>query len=135
MFSALQQKLILTALVDNSAESTGYDTNEYACESTNDKVFLLSYEEVTNSEYGFNEDHTSRDEARYMQTSDYSRATGATTTSGSSSYIGNGKWWLRSPCFDNSARARYVDSPGLCGDDSVYTYSLGVVPALQSRLQ
>ena len=71
-FSELQREIILTTTVDNSVYSTGYDTNPYVCEDTEDKIFLLSYREVTNSEYGF-----SSSSDREMQTSDYSRATRA----------------------------------------------------------
>lgn len=59
-FSSLQKELINTVLVDNSVYSTGYDSNPYACGNTNDKIFLLSYREVTNSAYGFASLHNKR---------------------------------------------------------------------------
>ena len=49
-FSSLQRELILVSQVDNSASSTGYDTNKYACCNTQDKIFLLSAKEVMSSE-------------------------------------------------------------------------------------
>ena len=63
---------IKTTAVDNSVASTGYDSNEFACENTEDKVYLLSYKEATNPLYGL-----SNDEDRIMQTTDYARANGA----------------------------------------------------------
>ena len=128
-FTELQKELILTTTVDNSVYSTGYNSNPCACENTNDKIFLLSYREVTNSAYGF-----SSDSDRTMQTSDYSRASGV-YMSKSSSYYGNGSWWLRSPFPDNINNARRVDYDGFLGCNSYVNHSdYGVVPALQIRL-
>ena len=133
-FSTLQQELILTTRVNNSVASTGYDSNEYACENTNDKVFLLSYAEVTNSSYGFSSSYSDRDEARRMTTSDYSRATGAGMST-SSSYYGNGLWWLRSPSDYNSYYVCYVDVAGGVYDEEVYYPMNGVVPAMWIELE
>ena len=46
-FNELQQSIIQTIEVDNSAASTGYSSNQYACENTFDKIFLMSYVEAT----------------------------------------------------------------------------------------
>ena len=95
-FGDLQQALIQTTEVDNSAASTGNSSNRYACENTFDKVFLLSYREVITIEYGFESSFTYNDTARRMLMSDFSRATGAYMST-SSGYYGNGWWLLRSP--------------------------------------
>ena len=129
-FSDLQRELILTTTVDNSVASTGYASNPYACENTEDKVFLLSYAEVTNGEYGFSTDPWGIDMARRMETSDYSRATGAYMNTDASTY-GNGCWWLRSPYSGNSIIARYVYSNGFAGNgNDVSSAVYSVVPAL-----
>lgn len=74
-FSEGSQEIILDTVVDNSAESTNPATkstafndgaNDYACENTTDKIFLLSLKEVTTTDYGFTEydnldDGSSRD--------------------------------------------------------------------------
>jgi hypothetical protein len=130
-FSALQREIILTTTVDNSAASTGYSSNPYACEDTEDKIFLLSYKEVTNSAYGFSS--SAYDTARRMQTSDYSRATGADMST-SSDYYGNGYWWLRSPIYNLIGSARDVGYDGNAGSLFVGGASDGVVPALRIRL-
>ena len=128
-FTALEQELILTTTVDNSVASTGYSSNPYACENTNDKGVLLSYAEVKNSAYGFNSSTT-----REMQTSDYSRATGAYVTTSTDYYV-NGYWWLRSPYDAYSYYARGVDFGGYVIDgNNVGLTGNGVVPALQIRL-
>ena len=134
-FNDLQKALVNTVTVDNSVESTGYSSNSYACENTSDKVFLLSYKEVTNADYGFSSSGQS-DTARQMTVSDYARATGAYMST-SSSYYGNGYWWLRSPYYDLSTYARDVDYDGFVNDinSNVYYSKYGVVPALQIRLR
>ncbi len=132
-FGDLQQALIQTTEVDNSVYSTGY-SNPYACGNTFDKVFLLSYREVTNSAYGFASSST-YDTARQMLTSDFSRATGAYMSTDSSCY-GNGWWWLRSPSNNYSIYARDVRNLGSAFND-YYVYgdcSHGVVPALNLTL-
>ena len=135
-FGELQQALIATTEVDNSVYSTGYSSNPYACENTNDKIFLPSHREMTNSDYGFSDDSSNYDTLRRMLTSDYSRATGVLMNT-SSSYFGNGWWWLRSPCGNNSNNifARYVRYDGyVINGVSVYASDYGAVPALNLTL-
>ncbi len=45
-FSELEKEIIATTLVDNSAATTSNAINNYACENTNDKVFLPSWSEI-----------------------------------------------------------------------------------------
>lgn len=45
-FNDIEKKIVETTIVDNSAKSTGIEDTIYACNDTNDKVFLLSVEEV-----------------------------------------------------------------------------------------
>ena len=133
-FGELQQAIIQTTVVDNSVYSTGYSSNPYACENTSDKVFLLSYREVTNSAYGFASSYSTYDMARRMLTSDFSRATGAYMST-DSSYYGNGWWWLRSPSDNGSYSARYVNRYGGVDDRNYVSYvNYGVVPALNLML-
>ena len=129
-FGEVAQGMIETTEVDNSVYSTGYDSNQYACENTFDKVFLLSYREAVNCEYGFSSDYRDYDTARRMTVSDYARSTGAYIDT-SNSCFGCGYWRLRSPYSNYSSYARRVSSDGYVG----YYYSVnydhdGVVPAL-----
>ena len=119
-FTELERELILTTTVDNSVASTGDSANPFACENTEDKVFLLSYAEATNAAYGF-----SPYTRRKMQTSDYSRATGVSI---------NGSWWLRSPYYYGSDLVHLVQSDGLISFDNACDTQVGVVPTLQIRL-
>ena len=128
-FAEAQRSLILTTTVDNSVSSTGYDSNPYVCENTEDKVFLLSYAEVTNSAYGFSDDS-----ARQKKTTAYAQMQGAYTST-ESSYYGNGHWWLRSPYYDYKDYARYVYDYGYAGSNNDVYSNYGVVPALKINLQ
>ncbi len=132
-FSELQKEIILTTTVDNSVASTGYNSNQYACENTNDKIFLLSAQEGTNTAYGFASSTSTFDTARRKKTTDYAQSQGAYTST-NSSYAGNGWWWLRSPNCDYSSMARVVCYDGYVSSDYVRNSSRGVVPALQIRL-
>ena len=133
-FYALQQEIILTTTVDNSVASTGYDPNSYVCENTEDKLFLLSWADITNSDYGFASSHSAYDSARIMQTSDYSRATGARMNT-SSSYYGNGIWWQRSPFANYADYVRDVNYDGYAAfNNNVKATFSGVVPALRISL-
>lgn len=120
-FTAEEKARIQTTTVDNSAASTGYNPNQYACANTSDKVFLLSYAEATSATYGL-----STDESRQLQPSAYAQSQGVYT------FSGNSFWWLRSPFYYDGANdgARYVGIVGIVHSDYVLSSDFGVVPAL-----
>lgn len=103
--------LIQETVVDNSAKSTGYSSNSYACQDTVDKVFLLSYEEATSVRYNLD---TNESRIRKYQ--------------GTSCW-----WWLRSPRNYSNSSARTVNYVGSLYDSTV-TDTGGVVPALRISL-
>ena len=123
-FGTLDQSAILTTLVDNSASTTSSSSNSYASNNTNDKIYLLSYQD--NLTY-FN-DHASRQ----AKTTDYARAKGAYMSTTTSDY-GNGRWWLRSPSSSFSNYACGVNYGGSMFIDTVTDASVGVRPALQIK--
>lgn len=124
-FNDLQKEIILTTTVDNSVASTGDLRNPYACEDTEDKVFLLSYKEITT--------YLTTNASRMKKTTDYAQSQGAYTST-SSSYLGNGYWWLRSPSVHYSYDVCNVDHIGSVYYSNVSTATDGVVPALQIQL-
>lgn len=140
-FNATEKALIREVEVDNSARSTSPDTtlwnsgtNNYACNNTNDKVWLLSEQEVTRSSYGFATDASTYDTVRRKKTTAYSRCQGCWTST-SSSYAGNGRWWLRSPYVNDDRYARLVSGYGSSVNGNLVSRTnLGVVPALQISL-
>ncbi len=119
-FSQEQQGIIRTTRVDNSALTTGYVNNPNSYEDTEDKIFLLSYADVVNTNYGFSANEY--DDARKKLATEYAYATGSCNS-----------WRLRSHG-TGSTNVRQVNSFGgvSSGDylsnvqDTVY----GIVPAL-----
>ena len=101
-------------------------------ENTNDKVFLLSYNELNNSAYGL-----TSNALRRMLTSDYARATGAYMSTSSSNY-GFGNWWLRTPDSNRyGSNVRYVgadggtsNNRGTANTSGANTANCGIVPAM-----
>ena len=125
-FDELQKEIILTTNVDNSVASTGYSSNPYACEDTEDKVFLLSYKELTT--------YLKTTASRMKKTTDYAQAQGAYIST-YLSYVGNGQWLLRSPFYSKWYSAQNVGASGEFGDHCfVNSTYYGVVPALQIQL-
>ena len=143
-FTSTAQSRIADTTVDNSARSTNPNANptlwnrgynDYACENTSDKIFLLSEQETTESDYGFaayyvykGDSNGTTESTRIRMTTDWSKASGAyqDTTAGY-----GGWWWLRSPDCNYSTYARGVYSSGHAYRYySVYDYNAGVVPAL-----
>ena len=136
-FTKNGQNKISTTNVDNSARSTMPDEdatkwkngeNPYACDPTKDKVFLLSVQETTKSDYGFKPYEMwgdTPDSARIRKATDYTIANyGEVSATGIS-------WWLRSPDY---AKKTY----GLCNSykgeaarlETINIKGKGVVPAL-----
>ena len=138
-FTSTAQNLIATTTVDNSEASTNPasnssqwngGTNTYACDDTSDKIFLLSEKEATTTSYGFASYSSSgTGNTRIRVTTDYAKANYAYQST-SSSY--GGYWWLRSPYYSLSYRARNLDCGGCANylHNSVNNTLRGVVPAL-----
>lgn len=93
-FTASEQNAIKTVVVEN-ADNPSYNTE--GGKNTQDKVFLLSYDEVTNADYGFSSDYLTNDNARKRKNTAYVAKGGTIGSSGMSSEGSTGWWWLRSP--------------------------------------
>ena len=113
-FILSEQEKIISTVVDNSARSTNSDKNaternggknKYACENTNDKIFLLSVQEVT-SGYHFEKYNTNDvSNAKIKNATDFAKASGVSIPA--IDKCGNA-WWLRSPSSYNENEAHYV---------------------------
>ena len=100
-------------------------------------MFLLSYADVTNPEYGFSADPDEKDYARLMITSDYARATGASISTDYESGYGTGDWWLRSPANGYHTYVRDITKRGECATFFFYDCNndaMGIVPVLRIKL-
>lgn len=73
-FSDLQKSFIETSFVDNTTN------NVYSCNDTYDKMFLLSYDDVTNPDFGFSS-ITSSTESRVTLGTDFALALGGSVLS------------------------------------------------------
>lgn len=93
---------IKTTHVDNSAASTDLENNVFACEDTDDNVFLLSYQDLKNEEYGYNEQYEYKNKLkRKAKATDYAIAQGLYLPPNSKDYCGY--YWTRSPQVSNDA--------------------------------
>ena len=133
-FTSTEKKAIIATTLDNSAFSTDY--SEYDSNSTIDNVWLLSYTEVQNADYGFTTDADST-ETRQTKTTDYAKSYGI--------YVDNTnkctRWRLRS-AGDLDSGACYVGSDGYVYSGGyvrsihyVYYADYGVRPALTLHLK
>ena len=86
--------------------NTGY--TDYDSNPTNDKIFLLSYDEVLNSSYGFDSWGYTHDMARKAHGTAYAYCQGLDIERGLFGYQFGSHWWLRSPG-GNSVQACVVD--------------------------
>ena len=73
-FSAAEKDAVKVATVGNSAFDSSY--NKYASSTTYDQVFLLSYQDMQNTAYGFKADLTAQDPARLAKGTDYALCQG-----------------------------------------------------------
>lgn len=130
-FSETEQNCMLMYDCDNSCS---WDTS-YNSQDTSDKVFLLSYDEMINSEYGFNSSATNYDAERRKQGTDYAKCQGLWVINSPIEYIGNSFWWLRTPQ-NSSNSACSVGNEGYSGYNRLVYYThFGVCPAVRINPQ
>ncbi len=130
-FDELSKQLIITTEVDNSENSTtnsGHDSNPYVCENTLDNIFLLSYRDISNTNYGFD-----GADNRKLKTTAYAQCQGA-RTSNDSMDRGCGWWMTRSPYISAKHQWCIYSYGPINVNYNVYNSDGGVVPALQIQL-
>ena len=127
-FSSTQQLRIKgNQTIDAKSAYSSYDgTTTY-----DNSIFLLSYWDVINPEYGFSSSDTF-DTARQLKSTDYAQCQGCYKDI-STSYYGNSWWRLRSP--DYSYGVADVSSDGIMDDcyDFVNVVNTGIVPAFKFK--
>ena len=143
-FNDSEKAAILLSTVANGARSTNptrdaaewnEGANECACADTEDYVFLISAEEVTNKAYGFSKNPESDGSrcGRVKNGTDYALALGLNRYDLGSNDK-NSSWWLRSADFLNMHCARYVTCSGYAeGREVVDASDCGVVPAIRIK--
>ena len=129
---ALNDSYINTTSIDNSASTTNSDDNKYACENVQDKVYLLSYKDYLNANYGFDITNGISD-TRKCNTTDYVRATGAWCSNMDSTYTST--YWTRSPSSDYTYCAMNVNSGGYISNYAVNGSDHCVRPSITITIQ
>ena len=129
-FTDLEQSAIRDTAVENK------DNPEYGTDGGNDtidKVFLLSYDEITNPDYGF--DYNVNDEARKRKNTAYVAAGGMIGAKRMKSEGEMDYWWLRSPG-SRSDNAMAVNRRGYVSRIGYYVHVSchAVCPALHLNL-
>ena len=133
-FSADEKSQIKERTNQNKSRGTiiegGTSCSDFDGEETKDKVFLLSFEDIINSAYGFSDDCENYDKTRLARGSDYAKCQGLEVGRES---------WKHPPFSDWRLRTSYNDSYVSCFVNS-YSYSsetivtsvttLGIRPAV-----
>ena len=125
---SLNSSFVQTTLVDNSAATTDSLTNTSASSNTNDKVFLPSYQDYLNPNYGFSSDPEEKTTSHYSYTTEYARARGASYDS----YDGfeySGRYWTRSPLTECDSEVFCICDDGRMAFDDIDA-SNGVRPSI-----
>ncbi len=125
-----QEAINVSTVINNDNPTYGTEGGN----DTEDKIYLLSLEEVSNVAYGFDSTFDDRSETREVKNTDYAKVNNANTNS-SSSYAGNGYWCLRSPgkSFQHVCRVSYSGTGDNFGGNP-YIYYHGIRPALHINL-
>lgn len=111
--------------VDNSAATTNSSDNSFAGTYTRDKIYLLSYQEAQNANYGFGTD-TGMNDGRKKTVTDYAAFRGGTYFSDKTAW-----WWTRSPDGGVAARPTSVNAFGMIVNGDYASTVLGLVPAFK----
>lgn len=96
-FTATEQKAIITTKVKTSNNPT-YGSN--GGRDTKDKIYLASFEEISNTAYGFSEDYSVKSEARKAKNTTYTAHKRYEAVKNCSplklkDFFGYDNWWLR----------------------------------------
>lgn len=127
-FSAEEKTSIKNTAVDNTRIGTFGD--DYSCQNTTDKVFLLSQNDVTNTAYGFTNDTYST--TRHAKATAYAKAQNVQVES-NASYLGNSMWFLRTPGSSDYLASK-VSFDGRVTSDMVFDTYVGIRPAICAQL-
>ena len=121
---AEKSKISTSHLVNKSTRNSKYDSMD-----TYDKIFLLSYEDALNTEYGFSSNCSEYDSVKILNSTDYAQSQGCQKRNDMSNY--HNSWWrLRSPA--GSSNTAFVYQNGDVFDVAHANGAYyGIVPAFK----
>ncbi|MFI3251582.1 MAG: DUF6273 domain-containing protein [bacterium] len=123
-FNSTHLTEIRTDLVDNSKETTdNIEENKYTSNNVADKLTLLSYQDMLNTDFEFSDDVAGSVDRQAVVT-DYALAMNC-----EANVDGIGNWWLRTPSSIESSSAYFVDLTGALTTTSVTTSGIGIRPS------
>lgn len=110
-FTAEEQKAITTTKVKTSGNPISGSSGG---RDTRDKIYLLSFEEVSNNTYGFPVNYTVKSEARKATNTAYTAQKKCEELNNGElkDFLGHDQWWLRNPARTGKA---YINSNGAEG--------------------
>ncbi|HCY06230.1 MAG TPA: hypothetical protein DHS57_02850 [Erysipelotrichaceae bacterium] len=126
---ALHNTSIASTNINNGAATTDKVPNQYASPNTTDKVFLLSYQDYLDVNYGF-EAENALSSTRVCKTTDFARATGSYVNYVDSDSLNNGTYWTRSPSSKYSYAVWNVNSGGYLSAYPIDSQSHSVRPCV-----
>lgn len=127
---ALNNVYIQAVNVSNNGSTTDAEDNNYVCNDTIDKVYLPSYQDYLNLDYGFDSDATNKSTTRECKTTDYARINGAWCNKDNN----NGSYWTRSPSSEFYYCAWNVNSGGYLSTYAVDGDSYSVRPCIYIQI-
>ena len=118
--------LIQTDVINDESTTNG-NANSFLCEDTHDYVFLPSYVDYRNSDYGFPESESGSGLLRRAYVTDFAKVMGAWFDDSGASY-----YWTRTPYESGSTIMWSVNNIGnLNNADYVDHVDMGVRPAIK----
>ena len=116
--------------LDNSANTSDASNNKYSCANTLDKVFLPTYEDYLNQNYGFESNGGTVSKSRECKTTEYARVRGAWYNNTNAQLKYNGTYWTRTATSEFSYCAWNVNSGGFLSTYAVDGTSHCVRPSI-----
>ena len=118
-----------------AVEKSKIQASHYDGDANYDKIFLLSYDEVINSDYGFSSKASNKGSIRSVFGTDYAKVQGlyvVNSTASGKTYVGRSNWWLRSPS-SISVQVSAVNHDGTIDTAYIHSTDVGIRPALNYR--
>ena len=132
-FKTGERQFIISTTIDTGKKTAHFDryANGKPCV---DKVFLLSYADTANREYGWNHWTINEDVRKIGKASDYAKALGVYASLNGGDEHDAAHWWLRS-AGDFEGRASVVSAIGTVGTYAVDCAAIGIRPSITVKLK